>query len=93
MFKLSVQIYGIPREIAPLNDVELELPDQANLRDIINALKQKMPELEGPVICKGLNQLVEFYKFNVNGCFHYDDMDFQIHKGDRIALISPITGG
>ncbi|MCK4273268.1 MAG: MoaD/ThiS family protein [Dehalococcoidales bacterium] len=39
------------------------------------------------------DRLEENYKFNINGNFYYAGMDFQLHPGDRIALLVPVTGG
>jgi molybdopterin converting factor small subunit len=93
MFKCVIHIYGLPREISDLQKVEVELEDGASMGDVIAALKQKIPALEGPVIRIGENRLMEYYKFNVNGLFYFDGMDFQLHSGDRIALLMPVTGG
>ena len=93
MFKCVVQIFGLPREITDVREVEVELKDEASLGDIIAMLRQKIPALEGPVIRTGEDRLVELYKFNVNGQFHFDDIDFKIHSGDRVALLTPATGG
>jgi molybdopterin converting factor small subunit len=93
MFKCTVQIFGLPREITPLREVELELADGAGMPDVIAGLRRLIPALEGPVIRKGEDRLEELYKFNVNGTFYYDGMDLQLHPGDRIALLMPITGG
>ena len=35
----------------------------------------------------------EYYKFNINGKFYFQDMDFQLHPGDRIALLVPLAAG
>jgi len=86
-------MFGLPSEITELREVEVELSDGATLRDVIAALKDKIPALEGTAICVGEDQLVEHYKFNVNGRFYYDDMDLQLQSGDRIALLVPIAGG
>ena len=93
MFKCVVQMFGLPREITSLREVELELKDGATLGDVIAALRHEIPSLEGPVIRHGENQLVEFYKFNVNGRFYFDDTGLKLHRGDRIALLTPATGG
>jgi molybdopterin converting factor small subunit len=61
--------------------------------EIIAALRNKIPTLEGPVIRPGEDRLVELYKFNVNGTFYFDGMDLHLHKNDRIALLTPATGG
>lgn len=93
MFKCIIQMFGLPREITELREVEVELKDGASMGDVIAALRHKIPALEGSVILTGEDRLVELYKFNVNGRFYFDGMDFQLQSGDRIALLTPITGG
>jgi molybdopterin converting factor small subunit len=93
VFKCVVGIYGLSQEITPLREVELELRDGANMAEVVAALRDKIPALEGPVIRTGEDRLQEQYKFNVNGHFYFDGMDFQLHEGDRIGLLTPVTGG
>jgi molybdopterin converting factor small subunit len=93
MFKFTIPMYGLPREITELREVEVELSDGAGMAEVIAALKNKVPSLEGPVIRTGENRLVEQYKFNINGRFYFDGQDFKLRKGDRIALLVPMTGG
>lgn len=93
MFRCVVEMFGLPSEITELREMEVELDDGATLRDVVAALKDKIPALEGTAIRAGEDQLVEHYKFNVNGRFYYDDMGLQLKSGDRIALLVPIAGG
>ena len=93
MFKCAIHIYGLPREISDLQEVEVMLRDGASMKEVVAALRQRIPALEGPVIRTGEDRLVEYYKFNVNGHFYFDGMDFQLQSGDRIALLMPVTGG
>lgn len=93
MFKKVIPIYGLPVEISTVRQVEVELKDGAGMEDVVAALKEKVPELEGPVIRSGENRLKRYYKFNVNGNFYFDGMDFALREDDRIALLMPITGG
>jgi molybdopterin converting factor small subunit len=93
MFKVIIPMYGLRREISEKREVEVELRDGATMREVITAIKEKVPSLEGPVIRRGEDRLVEQYKFNVNGKFYYDGQDFELHPGDRIALLVPMTGG
>jgi molybdopterin converting factor small subunit len=86
-------MYGLPREITPLREVEVELDDNADMAAVLAAMKAKIPSLEGPVIRRGENRLVEQFKFNINGHFYFDGQDFNLHPGDRIALLVPMTGG
>jgi molybdopterin converting factor small subunit len=93
MFKCVIPMYGLPREITEIRKVEVELSDGAGMAEVIAALKEKVPSLEGPVFRVGENRLQEQYKFNINGHFYFDKMDFKLRKGDRIALLVPMTGG
>ncbi len=93
MFKVVIPMYGLRREITEKREVEVELRDGATMSEVIAAMKKQIPSLEGPVIRRGENRLVEQYKFNVNGKFYFDGQDFELHKGDRIALLVPMTGG
>ncbi len=93
MAKWKIPMYGLPREITELREVEIDLKDSPHMADIIAAMKKAIPALEGPVIRQGENRLVEQFKFNVNGQFYFDGQDFILKTGDRIALLVPITGG
>jgi molybdopterin converting factor small subunit len=93
MFKVVIPMYGLRREITEAREVEVELRDGATMAEVIAAMREKIPSLEGPVLRKGEDRLVEQYKFNVNGKFYFDGQDFKLNKGDRIALLVPITGG
>jgi len=86
-------MYGLSYKITTLREVKVELNEGAGMAEVVTALKEKVPKLEGPVIRTGQNRLQENYKFNINGDFFYDGMDFQLHPGDRIALLVPVTGG
>ena len=93
MFKCVVGLYGLSQEITTLRQVEVELRDGAGMAEVVAALKDKIPSLEGPVIRTGEDRLEEQYKFNVNGRFYFAGMDFELHEGDRIGLLTPVTGG
>ena len=93
IFKCIIPLYGLPREVTTVRQVEVELSDGAGMVEVIAAIKDKIPSLDGPVFRKGENRLEEQFKFNINGQFYYEGMDFQLHPGDRIALLVPMTGG
>ena len=93
MFKTVVHIYGLPRAISDINKVEIGLKDGAGMADVVAALREKVPALEGPVICPGENRLRAFYKFNINGHFYFTGMDFELYSSDRISLLMPVYGG
>ncbi|OGO43023.1 MAG: hypothetical protein A2137_06830 [Chloroflexi bacterium RBG_16_58_8] len=93
MFKGVIPMYGLPYEITTVREVAVELNDGAGMAEVIAAMKEKVPSLDGPVFRAGESRLEENYKFNINGHFYYAGMDFQLHSGDRIALLVPVTGG
>jgi molybdopterin converting factor small subunit len=92
-FKGVISFYGLSRELTTLRQVEVELSDGAGMAEVIGAIKEKVPALDGTVFKQGENILVEYYKFNINGKFYFQGMDFQLHPGDRIALLVPLAGG
>jgi molybdopterin converting factor small subunit len=93
MIKVKIPMYGLPREITELREVEVALSDGAGMAEVIAAMRKKIPSLEGPVIRKGEDRLMDQFKFNINGRFYFDGQDFKLNKDDRIALLVPITGG
>ena len=93
MFKGVIPMYGLPYEITTVREVAVELNDGAGMAEVIAAMKEKVPSLDGPVFRAGESRLEENYKFNISGHFYYAGMDFQLHSGDRIALLVPVTGG
>jgi molybdopterin converting factor small subunit len=86
-------MYGLMREITEQRQVEVELPEGATMPEVIAAMREKIPSLEGPVIRPGEDRLVSQFKFNLNGRFYFDGQDFKLQSGDRIALLVPMTGG
>lgn len=92
-FECAIPMYGLPREITAAREVKVNLEDGASMAQVIAAMREELPELEGPVFRRGQERLEENYKFNVNGRFYFAGEDFQLHAGDRIALLVPVTGG
>jgi molybdopterin converting factor small subunit len=93
MFKTKMPMYGLYSGITDLRDVELELRNGAGMAEVVAEMRKKIPSLEGPVIRQGEDRLVDLYKFNINGHFFFDGMDFELQPGDRIALLVPAMGG
>ena len=93
MIKCKVEMWGLPREISGLQEVEVKVKDDAGLRDVIAALKRKVPALEGGVICQGEDRLEDSCAFNINGQFVLDDEKLQLKNGDCLRLLTLATGG
>ena len=94
-----VDMYGLSIRTAQLQQVEIDIPNPAKLADIITAIKDKLPLLEGDVILIGQNRLTPYYTFNINGCFYSYESELEknslIHlkDGQRIALLPLAFGG
>jgi molybdopterin converting factor small subunit len=93
MNKWTIPMYGLRREITEKREVEVELSEGAGMAEVVAALRKQVPALEGPVIVRGEDRLMPEYKFNINGKFYFAGTEFKLKKGDRIALLVPITGG
>jgi molybdopterin converting factor small subunit len=94
--KCIVEFFGVPVKTTELK-VEIELKEGAKLKDIIAALRHKLPDLEGNIIVPGEDHMVQGYTFNIRGHFYVDgyddDKDIQLKDGDRIAILTIPTGG
>ena len=91
--KCRVELYGSIPAAAGTRTVELDLHDGARLRDIVRALRQALPGLEGSVIRRGEDRLEGHYAFNVNGRFHVDDYEKEVRPDDHILLLTLPLGG
>jgi molybdopterin converting factor small subunit len=86
-------MYGLPYEITTQREVEVELEEGAAMAAVIRAMRKKVPALSGPAFRPGEDRLQGQYKFNVNGRFYFEGMDFSLGSNDSIALLVPVTGG
>lgn len=93
MFNCKIPMYGLPYELTTEREVEVELNEGAGMAEVISAMRNSLPVLEGHVFRPGLDRLQDNFKFNINGTFYYDGLDFKLKPGDRIALLVPVTGG
>lgn len=79
--RVSVQLFGITREIVGSSTLKLDLPQTGQVGDLLANLKTQFPALTG------LRSLL----IAVNG--EYAEADQQLHPNDEIALIPPVSGG
>ncbi|MEK7353261.1 MAG: MoaD/ThiS family protein [Chloroflexota bacterium] len=93
MIKCRVEMWGLPREVSGLPEVEVKLEADASLKDVIAALKRQVPALEGSVICQGEDRLEDTCVFNINGQFFLEDEKLQLKDGDCLRLLTLATGG
>jgi molybdopterin converting factor small subunit len=93
VIKCQVELYGLSRETIELQQLELELMDGANLKDLVAKLRHSIPALEGRVIRAEEDRLTEYYAFNINGYFYANDSEFLLRNGEHIILVPLATGG
>jgi len=86
-------MYGIALDASGINEVELVLKDGARLGDLIAELRNKVPELDGPVIESDKNILVGRCLFNIDGRFYFGEEDTELRNGVRVRLLTLATGG
>jgi molybdopterin converting factor small subunit len=93
MIKCNVEMWGLPREVSGMAEVELKLEDNASLQDVIAALRRQVPVLEGSVIYEGEDRLEGTCVFNIDGQFVMEDQNPKIKDGDCLRLLTLATGG
>ncbi len=89
---LYVEIYGVSPAITACHRVKLELPDNAEIKSLLVALKAEIPELSGTVIDTA-DELIEGYTLNIDGQFFSRGMNKKIAGGEHIVLLALASGG
>ncbi|MFC5411022.1 MoaD/ThiS family protein [Larkinella bovis] len=79
--RVSVQLFGITREIVGASALTLDLPPSGQVNELLTQLKTQYPALNG------LRSLL----VAVNG--EYAEASQPLHPNDEIALIPPVSGG
>jgi hypothetical protein len=90
---LDVEIYGVAAAISTLHRVKLELSDEADVKNLLAALKTKIPALSGTVIDSKADELIEGYMLNIEGQFYSQGMNKKIAGGEHIILLALASGG
>jgi molybdopterin converting factor small subunit len=93
LISCTVELFGMARLIAKTKIVELQLPQEATLADLLVALAEQLPSLVGRVISPEKNNLMSGCACNVNGLEFVRDPDVKIRTGDKILIISADAGG
>jgi molybdopterin converting factor subunit 1 len=78
--KITVSFFAQSREIAGKNEMELELPEGEHIGGLQNRLLQQFQGLSNVRIIMAVNA-------------EYVGSSFELHDGDKVALIPPISGG
>lgn len=81
--RVSVRLFAILRELAGARLIDVELPERATVADALEVLGQRS-ELSDALARIPVRMAVNQ---------QYADSGMQLHPGDEIALIPPISGG
>ncbi len=93
MFEIKIEIFGVPSEVTSLKTINVTLDDGAKISDLVAALRNAIPTLNGKVIRKEENRLIDNYNFNINGSFYSGNQNIKIKSGDSLRLVMLATGG
>jgi MoaE-MoaD fusion protein len=80
--QVTVRLFAVLRDRAGASQVTLDLSQSPSVDDVKRAVAQRYPQLE---------DLLSKTAVAVNRA--YEVPETQIHEGDEIALIPPVSGG
>jgi molybdopterin converting factor subunit 1 len=80
--KIRVKLFAVARELAGRNELTLDLPDGATVRDLRDAVTATSP---------ALSRIVPHALWAVNA--EYATTDTQLTEQSEVALIPPVSGG
>ncbi len=80
--RVSVRLFARLREIAGRDTLEHEVPDRSSLGDVWASLAQKWPAMRA-------------FDATVSGAVNeeYARMSREVHEGDEVAFLPPVSGG
>jgi len=80
--KIQVQFYAQLRDLLGIRELELELPDGATVRDLLEQVYVQRPSLRGHDKSILIGAGLEFV-----------DRTYKLNPGDEIAIMPPVQGG
>lgn len=95
MKQVKVEFSSISRMLTGEKELILQLEKGADVRNVVQALGKRYPQLLGQIIEKDGQSLIPTNLFSVNGekIIHESDLRFQPEEGDRLILLSLLSGG
>lgn len=91
--RITVELFGHPRQLAGEKEVTFELSDDARVRDVISSLTEKFPALLGPVFDRETLELAPTYLLNIDGRRVVQDYDEKPEDGQHVLLFFVDAGG
>ena len=91
--KITVELFGYPRQLAGEKEVALELSEDARMHDVIVRLAETFPALLGPVITPQAYELAAPYLLNIDGRRVVNDFEMKPEDGQHLLLFFVDAGG
>lgn len=93
--RLTVEFTGLAKQIVGHREIELELPAGTTFAGVVERLGSLHPALIGTLIDADGKTFLSSNMFIINGDMALPAMvmDEQPREGDRLVLVSVITGG
>jgi hypothetical protein len=90
---IQVELYGLAQMACNRRQMCIDVPCEAAMTDIMQALVHACPALRGLVIRDDLSGLYESYVLNLNGLTFVARDRLQLQPGDTLLLFSSQAGG
>ena len=93
--RVQVEFSGISRVLTGKTESTLEIEPGSDIEEVIRNLAKSYPQLVGEIIDKNENRLIPSNLFSINGekILHEMDIEYQPKNGDRLILLSLLSGG
>jgi molybdopterin converting factor small subunit len=93
--QVLVEFSAISRVLTGKSEFSLTLKKGASISDVVSEIGKKFPPLLGQIIEKDGKALIPTNVFSVNGqkIIHETDTDYQPNNGDKLILLSLLSGG
>src|SRR6266542_1799757 len=84
---VRVELFGVARLTAGERAVDVEVPADARLRDVVAGLARRRPQLLGTVIALDGRALLDGYVLNLNGRDFVRDLARRVTAGDSVLVV------
>ena len=93
--RVHLELLGLPRLIAGVKEISLDVEENATFRDVVRILGNKYPKMIGSIIQPDGETLhpPNIFNFNARRMIQTSQMDDSLNDGDRIILMSMSAGG
>lgn len=80
--KVRVQFYAQLRDLVGIRELELELPQRATIRELLEQIYAQQPALR-----------THDKSILIGAGLEFVDRNYNLHSGEEIAIMPPVQGG